>query len=1343
MSRDKPGIDPEEIRAIREGLGLSQVEAGELLGGGPRAFTKYEAGTVKPAAAVVRLLRLLEANPAAIVTLGGRRSRPMSAGGSAPFEVAGEHIAVLTDRMLPLLLRRLLSAEAQAHGLPVDGIHVAGSINTADGGEDGRITWTDGPDRTPFLPGRLCQFQLKAGKVSPAAAGRDVSSRAGAVKDMVRSALEAGGHYIMLCAHSYVQRQLEDREHRIRMTLRSAGLTIDDEQVDFRDADQIAGWVNRHPSVAVWVKERTQPGTTGPFRSWTHWAGRVEHDGSPWVADERLPELRVRLRARVTRPHGVFRVVGQSGIGKSRVVLEALGPTAEDEAAGHFLRDLVLYAVESEAGPGFINGVVQALADTGQRAVVVVDGCAPETHRILAGIVLRPGSRLSLVTIDDEIPAGTLDETTFKVPEAPSCVTEAIISRVSPGLPFEDQRRLVRFSVGFPEIAIRIGRAWTKRHPLAHAVDDDLVDAFVLGRSPREPDLSLEAAALLATFGMIEVEQADGDKIGEIAARGRGLAVADLRAAIENLIDRGAARRRGRAVILQPRPVAMKLAERQWRKWSRDEWDAVLTGGGNPSLKILAARQLARLNTTPIAQEVSRHVCRFGGPFDGLQGISGAGNAEVLSILAEIDTEVVTDQIERSLNEVEDLSELKSDLHRHLVRALEKIAFRPDSFEEGARLLLRLAVAENETGGYNATTQFKDLFPVRLGNTAADGNVRLFVLREAADADDPSQHVVVIEALIVGSDTERGSRSVGAETHGSRPALESWNPSTRAEEADYIEGCVALLVEFATRNDEPGKAARAGLGRNLRGLIRNGFVDTVETVARQVGTALGYWPEALESFGAFLTYDASRTAQEVLNRVNILVAGLTPKSLESRVGLIVTEMPWSYLCDDGVDFTACHERQVEAVRALAAELCGHPAVLRGALPRLSCGRQRMAYPFGRAVADLVDSPPDWLDPLVAAVAEAPEDERNYDLLSGYIAGLAKDFPDVVESFKQRAAQSPELAPALPLVCRRLGVGPSDVGLVAGALEAGLLPPGQLIHWTIGGALDEVPAPSLASLFDTMPDHSAEAFGVAVDLMGMHAHGAPGKLEDLRAQVRKCVENFSRWEPSQWYPMADDHFEEIMRWILGKGRQDSDARAVAFALAVAVVNAQVYEIERLMKPLMPELLSGFPEIAWPLIGQAIVSDQQQAWRLEHVLGDRVSFGRESDPALLSLPEETLFAWCHAHPDRAPAFVAAAVPVLTTCQVSATEGSLHPVVAQLLDEFGDREGVLQAVTRNVHTFGWCGSLTTYFALYEAPLSALRDHPKPKVRRWAKTMLRRLAAEIRNANNHDEEREAQFEI
>ena len=62
----------------------------------------------------------------------------------------------------------------------------------------------------------------------------------------------------MLCTHSYAWKQISAREARIRRALRDAGMIIDDDQVEFRDADQIALWVNDHPSVATWF-ERADP----------------------------------------------------------------------------------------------------------------------------------------------------------------------------------------------------------------------------------------------------------------------------------------------------------------------------------------------------------------------------------------------------------------------------------------------------------------------------------------------------------------------------------------------------------------------------------------------------------------------------------------------------------------------------------------------------------------------------------------------------------------------------------------------------------------------------------------------------------------------------------------------------------------------------------------------------------------------------------------------------------------------------------------------------------------------------------------------------------------------------
>ena len=82
-------LSPDDIRRIRESLRLSQVEAGELLGGGPKAFAKYENGSIKPAASVATLLRLLEADPKALPTITGRKGKPIASDGDAPFVVSG------------------------------------------------------------------------------------------------------------------------------------------------------------------------------------------------------------------------------------------------------------------------------------------------------------------------------------------------------------------------------------------------------------------------------------------------------------------------------------------------------------------------------------------------------------------------------------------------------------------------------------------------------------------------------------------------------------------------------------------------------------------------------------------------------------------------------------------------------------------------------------------------------------------------------------------------------------------------------------------------------------------------------------------------------------------------------------------------------------------------------------------------------------------------------------------------------------------------------------------------------------------------------------------------------
>ena len=71
-ARNEALLEPEDIRRIRKKLGLSQATAGQMIGGGPRAFQKYEAGDLLPSRAISSALALLDNDPKALRVLEAR-----------------------------------------------------------------------------------------------------------------------------------------------------------------------------------------------------------------------------------------------------------------------------------------------------------------------------------------------------------------------------------------------------------------------------------------------------------------------------------------------------------------------------------------------------------------------------------------------------------------------------------------------------------------------------------------------------------------------------------------------------------------------------------------------------------------------------------------------------------------------------------------------------------------------------------------------------------------------------------------------------------------------------------------------------------------------------------------------------------------------------------------------------------------------------------------------------------------------------------------------------------------------------------------------------------------------
>ena len=637
----------------------------------------------------------------------------------------------------------------------------------------------------------------------------------------------------------------------------------------------------------------------------------------------------------------------------------------------------MLYAVEFEAGPAAVKSAVQNLADSAVRAIVVVDQCATDTHRDLAAIVKRSSSRLSLVTIDPELPAGNLPSDTL-LPRPGG--RQSGRSDPEAGRTQSAKRR----STPPPKIRVRLSQdgASSRARPgvrdssIATVSDDELVERVLVGRSLADRQSLLDAGMLLGTF------RPAWDEI--TASRYRACRPAGAEqdgrrsCAPHSEICRREVwpKRRGRLLALQPRPVALRLAERQWQQWS-DKRSGRDTDRQPPETSADQSGRPIGFAQRPADRDGrgDKYVCRLNGPFASLDALAADGNAEILSSLAEIDAEAVVTLIDRLIDplSIDECKQIDGDLRRHLVWALEKIAFLETTFEQGARLLFKLALAENESWGNNATGEFKAIFPALLGNTAADGKTRLRLLDELIEKNDRR-----------GNAPCRGGASQGrdhAQLFSRRRPRNPWQPAGAcALAAENVEGCLRLHHRLLRAAGRARQARRRRLGRrrgrawdqDLRLLVSRGFIDKVEKWAADISAAHRYWPEAIDGLANVLQYDKNGLEPGVAERVQKLIDRLMPDDLRGRAKFLLTDMPWDYLVDETHDFEAGRKRQRDAVEQLTADLLKEPKVITELLPQLSTGEHRMVYEFGRDLAKQAAKPLDWLVPLQEAfVADAP------------------------------------------------------------------------------------------------------------------------------------------------------------------------------------------------------------------------------------------------------------------------------------------------------------------------------------------------------------------------------------
>jgi len=285
------------------------------------------------------------------------------------FEVQSQDIAELNDLNLTRLLKILLHLEAKSAGIAERAVEVALNINVADGGEDGRIEWINGPDSTDFLPSRLVQFQCKATDMGIADCANEIVDRLGNLKRMVEQALNQGGSYILFTTQELNGQQKTERINAIRAKLNKLGKPYSNKVViKIYDASKIQGWANRYiPAITAVLNWVGRPLVNGLY-TWDEWEKFDENQLFKYVSDQSRNSAIESLRILLVQPRKCARIIGLSGLGKTRLALEVCrGHQGDDE-----FNKRVVY-IDAAYGEPNIAGLVSSWISHGLDCLFVVD----------------------------------------------------------------------------------------------------------------------------------------------------------------------------------------------------------------------------------------------------------------------------------------------------------------------------------------------------------------------------------------------------------------------------------------------------------------------------------------------------------------------------------------------------------------------------------------------------------------------------------------------------------------------------------------------------------------------------------------------------------------------------------------------------------------------------------------------------------------------------------------------------------------------------------------------------------------------------------------------------------
>jgi hypothetical protein len=360
------------------------------------------------------------------------------------------------------------------------------------------------------------------------------------------------------------------------------------------------------------------------------------------------------IRASLAEPGQCIRLIGMSGLGKTRLV-QALFES--DVGSDPLDPSLAVYTDYSETPEPTATQLALQLVETGQRAILVVDNCNPQTHSDLAKICSSSKSKVSLITVEYDVRDDEPERTeVFRLQSASEATLSKWIKAKFSHVSQVDCDRIAEFSGGNFRVAGVLAETLQRGDNLGSLKDRELFRRIFQQRNDHSDDL-LNAAEILALVYSFDGEETEPE--GELAklAALAGLDVNRLYRFVADLKSRAVVQSRGRWRALLPHAIANRLAVQALERIPPKQFDDFCASLSLRLQKSLT-RRIGYLHDSPEAQRVVARWLALDGPLGDLL-ITSEHSSNLLrniapvapeAILARIECEVVGPNAEALLN---------------------------------------------------------------------------------------------------------------------------------------------------------------------------------------------------------------------------------------------------------------------------------------------------------------------------------------------------------------------------------------------------------------------------------------------------------------------------------------------------------------------------------------------------------------------------------------------------------------------------------------------------------------------------------------------------------------------